>query len=599
MLTKVMPIPGSKNSEEQVQAIGSAPPDVQSAPIASRNDGANPSHLLKVDEAYNEDGRIIVAGWSTVKSTLQLKAGSKSLELMHLKMQRADVANHFDLPRDEKYGFVLIANTCSSNSIALSWRTAYGEEGLSQPLKFTPLPSHKTGLIGQLRNTFDQPTIGAFAIDHAIPLGRHGVLLYGWRFFVDGNVHAIRVHGANGIYCDITNNLFPVSRNDVSRALSNRFSGLTDMCGFICHVPIATELGDCRLVEVEGVMGQSEWVKIPVPTDQLSGVPLIKDLLARIPAPERIQTQLFELFDRHVGGAIESIANGRPRLSRRIVEQQFGTAPKKPTVSVIVPLYGRYDFLRYQLSHFADDRDFETIDLVYVIDDPSIVLPTQDLASSYYPVFNVPFRTISYGCNLGFGGANNVGVESARAESIVLMNSDVLPRSTGWVSKLHQALNSLPNAGAIGPLLQFSDDSIQHAGMVPKYDRRLPGFLLNIHPGKGQVWRAGNTPKKCAMLTAACLMMRKQDYCEIGGFDEGYVIGDFEDSDICLALRKRGKDLWLLPEVQLWHLERQSQNLDHIAGYRQLLTLYNGWRFQKKIHKGLIADPTQYLESGV
>jgi GT2 family glycosyltransferase len=555
--------------------------------------------MLKVDEAYNGDGKIIVAGWSTVKSTFELKAGSKSLELMHLKMKRADVGNHFDLPRDEKYGFVLIANACSSDSIALGWRTAYGEEGLSQPLKFTPLPTHKTGLVGQLQNTFDQPTIGAFAIDHAIALGPDGLLLYGWRFFVDGNVQAVRVHGTNGIDCDITNNLFPVSRNDVFRALSNRFSGLTDMCGFICHVPIPTQLGDCRLIEVEGIMGQSEWVKIPVPTEQLRGVPLIKDLLARIPAPERIQTQLFELFDRHVGGAIESIANARPRAERRIVEQQFGTAPKKPTVSVIVPLYGRYDFLRYQLSHFADDRDFENIDLVYVIDDPSIVLPTQDLASSYHPVFNVPFRTISYDCNLGFGGANNVGVESARAEAIILMNSDILPKSTGWVSKLHEALNALPNAGAVGPLLQFSDESIQHAGMVPKSDRRLPGFLLNIHPGKGQLWRAGNTPKKCAMLTAACLMMRKHDYCEMGGFDEGYVIGDFEDSDICLALRKRGKDLWLVPEVQLWHLERQSQNLDHIAGYRQLLTLYNGWRFQKKVHKGVIADPTQFLEPEV
>jgi GT2 family glycosyltransferase len=91
-------------------------------------------------------------------------------------------------------------------------------------------------------------------------------------------------------------------------------------------------------------------------------------------------------------------------------------------------------------------------------------------------------------------------------------------------------------------------------------------------------------------------MLDKALYLEMGGLDEGYVIGDFEDSDLCLALRKRGKRLWLVPEAKLWHLERQSQNLESISGYRQLLTLFNGWRFYRKIRDGKIADPAQFTK---
>ena len=91
-------------------------------------------------------------------------------------------------------------------------------------------------------------------------------------------------------------------------------------------------------------------------------------------------------------------------------------------------------------------------------------------------------------------------------------------------------------------------------------------------------------------------MLSKADYEAIGGFDEGYIIGDFEDSDLCLKLRKHGRTLWLIPAAKLWHLERQSQNLENIATYRQLLTLYNGWRYHKKILKGEIANPE---ESGI
>ena len=47
----------------------------------------------------------------------------------------------------------------------------------------------------------------------------------------------------------------------------------------------------------------------------------------------------------------------------------------------------------------------------------------------------------------------------------------------------------------------------------------------------------------------------------------------------------------MVPEARLWHLERQSQNLGNVVGQRQLITLFNGWRFQQKIRRGVLTDP--------
>ena len=226
-----------------------------------------------------------------------------------------------------------------------------------------------------------------------------------------------------------------------------------------------------------------------------------------------------------------------------------------------------------------------------MVDDPSIVAPVLDLAARYHQLFGVPFRVVWYGENRGYAGANNIGASFARGKHLVLLNSDVIPQQPGWLSTLGSALETLPAAGAVGPLLQFGDGAIQHAGMYPRTDVSWPGFILNTHRHMGMAWTGDDRPSQHPMLTAACLMLRTEDFRRVGGFDENYLIGDFEDSDLCLSLRKLGRKLYLVPEAKLWHLERQSQNLDTAPTQRQLVTLFNGWRYSRKIRNGELVDP--------
>jgi GT2 family glycosyltransferase len=262
----------------------------------------------------------------------------------------------------------------------------------------------------------------------------------------------------------------------------------------------------------------------------------------------------------------------------------IGKPPEHPTVSVVVPIYGRYDFIEYQLSLFADDADWKDTELIYVLDDPRIAQDAVNLCREIHPLFRVPIRVVGCRRNRGFAAATNVGVTVARGRLILLLNSDVMPRRPGWISELRRLYDSIPSPGALGPKLLFPDGSLQHAGMSFEQLPRYPGIWLNDHPGKGlpsEVAPKG-TLTSVPALTAACLMVSKQLYREIGGMDESYILGDFEDSDFCLKLRRAGRQICCAPSVELYHLERQSQRLIGGTEWRSALTLYNAWLHTKR-----------------
>ena len=445
---------------------------------------------------------------------------------------------------------------------------------------FSTLPAH-----------VEKPETVVGCVDRGYPLGDSGLLVQGWCFFPKREPDSISVHDDAGRQVAVADRLTRLSRLDVVSAYRSRFPNVDSMSGYAILAPLKTGAGEPRALCFDFGDAGKTWLKIPTEKPANSGVALAKELLGMITNPAEVRSRLYEIFDKLLGEALEEVISSRRPVKADIDVLQFGPPPQAPEVSLVVPLYGRFDFVRHQLTHFADDPGFRTADLIYVVDDPSIVAPVLDLAARYHQLFGVPFRVVWYGENRGYAGANNIGARFARGRHLVLLNSDVIPQQPGWLSTLATALESLPAAGAVGPLLQFGDGAIQHAGMYPRTDVSWPGFILNTHRFMGMAWTGDDRPSQHPMLTAACLMLRTEDFRRVGGFDENYLIGDFEDSDLCLSLRKLGRKLYLVPEAKLWHLERQSQNLDTAPTQRQLVTLFNGWRYSRKIRNGELVDP--------
>src|SRR5690606_7717458 len=135
-----------------------------------------------------------------------------------------------------------------------------------------------------------------------------------------------------------------------------------------------------------------------------------------------------------------------------------------------------------------------------------------------------------------------------------------------------ERLSRLPAHSVIGPKLIYADESLQHAGM---YFRRLEiSHWQNMHyfKGYGRDLPVAQVEREVPAVTGALMVLRKADFLAVGGFTSDYVIGDYEDSDLCLKLRAKGGTCLYMPSATLFHFERQSmQGSDEDLGS----TIYN------------------------
>lgn len=146
--------------------------------------------------------------------------------------------------------------------------------------------------------------------------------------------------------------------------------------------------------------------------------------------------------------------------------------------------------------------------------------------------------------------------------------------------------------GVVGPRLLFANGGLQHAGMsFEKLDTL--GIWINRHPDAGLApeFDPAREPAEVPAVTGACMLIRREVFDEIGGWDTGYLIGDFEDSDLCLMLRKHGYRVLYQPGVQLTHLERQSFTAIGQGPFKLRVTIANAVRHQERWEDMLQGKP--------
>lgn len=274
-----------------------------------------------------------------------------------------------------------------------------------------------------------------------------------------------------------------------------------------------------------------------------------------VPAVSRIQEQLDERTE------IEEVL-------------EYGAQPSDPETSIVVPLYGRIDFLEHQLAQFVHDPELRESELIYVLDSPELAAALETAAGQLFELYGLPFRTVILSQNGGYSVANNRGASLARGRLLLLLNSDVLPDRPGWLSRMASFYDGKEGIGALGPKLLFEDDTIQHAGI--RFQRPPGGgawenehFFKGLHRGLA----AANVTRTVPAVSGACLMVARELFEQLGGLRGMYVQGDYEDTDMCLRLRQAGRQSWYLPEVELYHLEGQSYSLET----RTAMSRYNVW----------------------
>jgi GT2 family glycosyltransferase len=420
-----------------------------------------------------------------------------------------------------------------------------------------------------------------FYVDNAILCGADGLVLCGWMLARPGAIHAIRLRSGDRVSVLRMEDCIRIDRQDVLASMA--VHGFDDpACGFIAYLPEAVAPEMPIYMEIENDRFKTGFRPIDRPAQ--TGMGAIRHLLGL--ADLRFG-EMRHAFDHVLGPAVTALNETRLATAPGHASVIYGTLPVAPAASVIVPLYGRLDFVEYQMALFSAHPGMRDVEFIYVLDEPARRREARGLFAGIYERFKLPFRAVLLERNLGYAPANNAGLRYANGEFVAFLNSDIFPQSDDWLAALTARLAADPKLGVIGPVLLYEDGSIQHCGM---YFERLPeygDFFFCQHADKGRRAADRLDVQTVPAITGACMVMRRALAEQIGGFDEAYVIGDFEDSDLCLKLQAMGLDCAVDHGAKMYHLERKSQ-----AGGEKLwrlnMTAYNAWTHDRR-WGGLIA----------
>ncbi len=426
---------------------------------------------------------------------------------------------------------------------------------------------------GDTLDSFGRPVF--LQLDDVFVCPPNGLWIFGWTLDPFGIVKSmvLRCGGRSALIDPKT--WITISRADVRDGFADKFGGLSAKCGFLTYLADVYVPGETPYVEVETIHGEVGFKSMAA--IRSAGVDTIKDILARL---DLRYNELVRGYDNVIGPAIKLINQFRLRDKARYTVMQFGEPVTRPKSSIIVPLYGRIDFMEYQLAFFSRtlSRDHE---LIYVLDDPSQLRSTEYLAASCLARFQRAFVLVAMDENLGYAPANNVGLEVARGEYICFLNSDVFPDEANWLDYMVETAETDPKIGVVGALLVFEDETTQHDGCTYERLSEFGNWFFCQHPDKGFLLEDRHGVHPVDAVTGACLLLSAEVARAVGGFDEGYVIGDFEDADLCEKVKALGYFCVVDRRARLYHLERQSQG-NQQASWRFNLTLYNAWRFQSR-----------------
>lgn len=296
--------------------------------------------------------------------------------------------------------------------------------------------------------------------------------------------------------------------------------------------------------------------------------------IAHLPAPPSDPS-----FERIHGKPLAAMAD----TDIRSVEQVFRSHPKRTRglVSIVTLSWNAPEFTKLALGSIAkytsepyevivvdNGSGPETLSMLHEIDDPHV-------------------RVIYNSTNLGFGGGNNIGIANARGEFVVILNNDVIVTER-WLDALLDPFDRIPSVGVTAPRsnkiigdqevtdASYNDlDSMQAYAIARREKYAKRGFLTERAIG-------------------FCLCVDRRVIDAIGGFDERFAVGNFEDDDFCIRVRGAGYEIYVADDCFIHHFGSQSfiaNKVDYMS------TMQSNWsKFAQKWGYGP-AYPTNGYDS--
>jgi GT2 family glycosyltransferase len=233
---------------------------------------------------------------------------------------------------------------------------------------------------------------------------------------------------------------------------------------------------------------------------------------------------------------------------------------ESPMVSIIIPTKDKVELLKRCIESIDAKTIYKNYEIIILDNDSTDPDTISYLKNSSHRIecFNEPFN---------FSKINNLGARLAKGDYLLFRNNDTEVIDGKWLESMLEHSQG-PEVGVVGALLLYPgrEDSqsryhrIQHAGVILGV-----GGVAN-HAFRGLPYETSNyfglhrVVRNCSAVTAACIMLRKNVFDEVEGFDEDFKIV-FQDVDLCLRVREKGYSVVYTPHSILHHNERATRTL--------------------------------------
>lgn len=236
-----------------------------------------------------------------------------------------------------------------------------------------------------------------------------------------------------------------------------------------------------------------------------------------------------------------------------------------PLVSLIIPTRNAKQLVKQCIDSIVEKTAYPNYEII-LIDNASDEQDSLDYFASLMQSGTA--RVIRDDRPFNYSALNNNAVALATGEIVALVNNDIEVISPEWLDAM-VALAVQPGAGAVGARLWYPDDRLQHGGILMG-PLTLAGHAHKYMPrGHHGYFGRASLIQGLSAVTAACLVIRKSTFLEVGGLNEEELKIAFNDVDFCLKVMAKGyQNIWT-PLADLYHHESATRGVEDTEAKRQ------------------------------
>ena len=229
-----------------------------------------------------------------------------------------------------------------------------------------------------------------------------------------------------------------------------------------------------------------------------------------------------------------------------------------PLVSVIIPNKDHSADLDLCMRSLIEKSTYKNLEFIVVENNSS-----DPATFAYYEKIQKEFEfvhVVTWEREFNYSAINNFGVTFAKGEYLLFLNNDtelINPESIEEMLGYCQR----EDVGITGVRLLYSDDTIQHAGVVVGFGGIAGHTFIGLHKAESSYFNQAMCARNYSAVTAACMMSKRSLFDQVGGFSEDLAVA-FNDIDYCMKIRSLNKLVVYAPYALFYHYESKSRGLE-------------------------------------